>query len=329
MVYHNFTVKDAIKYSKCETSASALYARKVRYEAKMAATRMDEAAASSLVSLSRASTPSSKKAPGQGECKSPMALSFDTTSATKSVAMDALVENLPGWVDKASVAKTLARTRRRTSAEVNLANFEHKANYMHHKATYSRAYKAATEEYAKGNDGISTKRGMGLRAIADRYNKEMLWAPRDKQLTKAAIHGAFVRGQCGVSPLRKGPPVKVTPEITGQLAMQAAMMQAAGQGEANSSNMRKAIFAMTVGTEHGTSMDTEYVFKKARASHPEVFTPVLAKNDDDRRIEWMTYKNINDWTDMVKEELIRIDMVVNKPGLISKWSFVLCNSLIL
>ena len=72
------------------------------------------------------------------------------------------------------------------------------------------------------------------------------------------------------------------------MAMQAAMMQVAGQGEANSSNMRKAIFAMTVGTEHEASMDTEYVFKKARASHPEVFTPVLAKNDDDRRIEWVS-----------------------------------------
>ena len=107
------------------------------------------------------------------------------------------------------------------------------------------------------------------------------------------------------------------------------MMQASGQGEVNSRNMRKAIFAMTVDTGHETSMDTEYVFKKARASHPEVFTPVLAKNDDDRQIEWMTYKNINDWTDMVKEELIRIGMVVDKPGLISKWSFVLCNSLIL
>ena len=87
--------------------------------------------------------------------------------------------------------------------------------------------------------------------------------------------------------------------------------------------MKKAIFAMKVGTEHEASMDAEYVFRKARASHPEVFTPVLAKNADDRRIEWMTYKNINDWTDMVKEELIRIGMVVEKPGLISKWSFVL------
>ena len=197
---------------------------------------------------------------------------------------------------------------------------------MHHKAKCSRAYKAATEEYAAGHDGTSTKRGIGLRAIADRYNREMLWAPGDKQLTKSAIHVAFVRGQCGVSPLKKGPPVKVTPEITGQLAMHAAMMQASGQGEANCRNMRNTIIAMTVGTEHEAKLKTQYVFRKARATHPEVFTPVLAKNDDDRRIDWMTYKNINDWTDMVKKELLRIGMVVDKPGLISKFRFVFGNS---
>ena len=44
---------------------------------------------------------------------------------------------------------------------MNLANFENKANYMHYKAKYSRAYKAATEEYAAGHDGTSTKRGSG------------------------------------------------------------------------------------------------------------------------------------------------------------------------
>ena len=85
-----------------------------------------------------------------------------------------------------------------------------------------------------------------------------------------------------MSPLKKGPPVKVTPEITGQLAMQAAKIQAAGQGGGNCTNMRKAIIAMTVGTEYEAKLDTQYVKKKACATHPEVFTPVLAKNDDNR-----------------------------------------------
>ena len=66
------------------------------------------------------------------------------------------------------------------------------------------------------------------------------------------------------------------------------------------------------------------------AGGPEHF-PVVAvsygsKTDDDRQIDWMTYKNINDWTDMVKKELLRIGMVVDKPGLISKFRFVFGNS---
>ena len=65
VVNHNFTVKDAIKYLKCKTLATALYRRKVWHEVNVAANRMDKAAASSLLSLSRASTPSSKKARGQ------------------------------------------------------------------------------------------------------------------------------------------------------------------------------------------------------------------------------------------------------------------------
>ena len=129
-----------------------------------------------------------------------------------------------------------------------------------------------------------------------------------------------------MSPLKNESCVKVTPEITSQLAMQAAIMQAAGQGEANYRNMSKIILAMTAGTEHEETLDTKYVFFKARATHPKVFTPVLTKNDDNRQIDWMTYKNINDWTDMVKKELLRIGMVVDKPGLISKFRFVFGNS---
>jgi hypothetical protein len=43
--------------------------------------------------------------------------------------------------------------------------------------------------------------------------------------------------------------------------------------------------------------------------------PSLANNDDARCFDWLSFKNINDWTDEVKAELIRIKMVIDKPGL--------------
>ena len=52
--------------------------------------------------------------------------------------------------------------------------------------------------------------------------------------------------------------------------------------------------------------------------HPEIFNPVMAKNDNDRQIEWLTFKNVNNWTDMVKGELLRIGKVKNEPEISSE-----------
>ena len=61
-------------------------------------------------------------------------------------------------------------------------------------------------------------------------------------------------------------------------------------------------------------------------AHPEIFNPVMAKNDDDRRIEWLTFKNINNWTDAVKGELAHIGMVKNEAWIISEllWTVFTC-----
>ena len=209
VVNHNFRVVDAIKYTKRETSSSALYARKAWYKAGVATTRLDEAAAASLLSLSVASAPGPAVCVGKkatGKRKSPIALSIDN----KLVGINALVETLPGWVDKVTVKQHMTREKRLTAAEMNLAHFAKQADDNHRSAKYSRAFKAATSEYADGCDGISEKKGRSLRSIATHFNKEMLWSPSDRKLTKTAIRNAYVRGQCGVSPPKRGAPVKIT-----------------------------------------------------------------------------------------------------------------------
>ena len=96
------------------------------------------------------------------------------------------------------------------------------------------------------------------------------------------------------------------------------MSQAAGAGEVTSRMLKNAVTAATVGTEHEGKFCPNYVVRSARKLHPEVFAPVKSLANEDRRVEWLTYKNINDWTDIVKRELIDLGVVYDSPGFISK-----------
>ena len=82
------------------------------------------------------------------------------------------------------------------------------------------------------------KRGTGFSSVISRINEEMISSPNDKKLTKSSVHRAVSQGQFGVSPVKKGRPSKVPPELTRGLACHAVMMQIAGEGEASSLKMR-------------------------------------------------------------------------------------------
>jgi len=50
---------------------------------------------------------------------------------------------------------------------------------------------------------------------------------------------------------------------------------------------------------------------------------VKQKHNKDRRVDWLTYKNVNDWTDQAKAYLVELGMLKNKPGWINGiWSEV-------
>ena len=173
--------------------------------------------------------------------------------------------------------------------------------------------------YAKNcAEGTNLQKGKGAQAMADCWNKLELYSSSDKQLSRTVITDALNAGRIGVSPPKIVKPVKVVPDITSQFGRGAAMMQASGTGEATYAKMDKKNEALTVGTSHADTLNSKYTFCKARMAHPEIFNPVMAKNDDDRRIEWLTFKNINDWTDAVKEELVQIGMVKKELGIISE-----------
>ncbi len=96
------------------------------------------------------------------------------------------------------------------------------------------------------------------------------------------------------------------------------MLQVAGNGKANRQKMLAVTKALMVGTEWEKKMKPDAVWKKVRYDYPSLINPVKDVINEDRRVNWLTYKNINAWTDAAKDYLISIGMVKDDPGEICK-----------
>ena len=54
----------------------------------------------------------------------------------------------------------------------------------------------------------------------------------------------------------------------------------------------KSIGAMTAGTTYEDNVGPKHTLQKARMDHPVFLDPSLTKNDADRRIGWLSLKNM-------------------------------------
>jgi hypothetical protein len=52
----------------------------------------------------------------------------------------------------------------------------------------------------------------------------------------------------------------------------------------------------------------EIVNPVTRQSHPEIVNPVRAKNHENRRVDWLSYRNRMDWNTRAKEFLVDMGM---------------------
>ncbi len=96
------------------------------------------------------------------------------------------------------------------------------------------------------------------------------------------------------------------------------MMQASGEGEASSLKMRAIANAITIGTHFENKFSADYLWRKTRVDHPRLILPAKAINNEDRRVDWLTYKNIIDWNKAAKSFLTLIGMGTLEQGLIRK-----------
>lgn len=129
----------------------------------------------------------------------------------------------------------------------------------------------------------------------------------------------------GESPKKMGRPTIIPAAFTKELATHSTMMQVSAQeGEASKASITTVSAALKMGTEWEGKFNDDYAWRKTRKDHPEILFPASAKNHEDLRADWLTYRNINDWIDFAKKFLIEIGFVKDEPGYICKLSFVLC-----
>ncbi len=229
------------------------------------------------------------------------------------------MEVIPRWLDKRSVTETMTKRAKRTPAEVNRGHHQQNlARDLRHKK-YSTAFKKATMEYhgivCGPNKG---KRGFGAKNVAEKWNKQLLNSPNDRKLSESRIQDATKKGQVGISPVKRGRKRLLPSELYQGLSMHVPMMQIAGEGEATARAMVTTTKALTVGTSWEDSVNADYAWRAVRRRHPEVVMPTKAKDNEDHRVEWLTFQNINDWTDAAKKLLIDMGMVKDEPGIISE-----------
>ena len=204
-----------------------------------------------------------------------------------------------------------------TSREVNACSFNSKVTKLFWADKFSSVWKDATREYDSNLRGSNcNKRGYGADGVCQKYNK-FLASPNDRKLKKMALHNAMVlRGEVGVSPAKWGKPPVIPIELTKGLATHATMMQVLGDQEASRQNMIVTVSALCHGTKWQDKIDMDWLWRKTRNDYPEILNPVRAKDHEDRRVDWLSYGNINDWTDRAKKFLVSLGMLKDEPGTI-------------
>ena len=90
----------------------------------------------------------------------------------------------------------------------------------------------------------------------------------------------------------------------------------------SSIKMRTLAAAMTLGTPHEGKLTDAHIWKTTRHRHPEYIKPAQAVDNEDRRVDWLTYRNIMLWMKMAKKFLLAVEMAKDEPGHIRKWHYL-------
>ena len=232
--------------------------------------------------------------------------------------IESRLANFPSWMKSDVARHDMTRRPRKNLPQAHLSRLTKKRDKTYYEDRYKAAFKVATlaANVSKAEKG---KRGNGVDSICQRVNDEMLTSPADRKLRPSTLHRAVQRGEFGISPLKLGRKSSLPKELTQALAVHSVMMQVSGEGEMSSIKMRTLATAMTLGTPHEGKLTDAHIWKTTRHRHPEYIKPAQAVDNEDRRVDWLTYGNIMLWMKMAKKFLLAVEMAKDEPGLIRKW----------
>ncbi len=107
-------------------------------------------------------------------------------------------------------------------------------------------------------------------------------------------------------------------KLTHGLACNSVMMQLSGERDGSLFKMRAISLANTLGTKFEHTFSADYLWRKTRLDHPHLIVPAKAIDNEDRRVDWLTYQNINKWNTRAKDFLVIIGMGMENQELIRK-----------
>ena len=312
-IVYNVPVIQAVELSGAHCSRQALHARISRWKSSLSPPNkkivQDIEDARGVISRYATLVRDSPSEPSPA-CAQPI------TPAIAEVIADG-----PSWLDPDKTLASMHLRKKRTPSEMCRANFGENAKKAYYAERYSKAFKVASNSLKTNLDDDTTrgKRGCGASAIAQHLNETMLTSPNDRKLKPHALRDAVASSRAGLSPATRGRPPTIPPTLCKMLAQQSAMMQVAGEGEASSVKIKCLTEGLVTQTKWEGVFNTPYCWRKTRKLHPEIMNPVRAKINEDRRVEWLTYKNIWDWLARAKDFLISIGMAKDEPGIIREY----------
>ena len=151
-----------------------------------------------------------------------------------AAVVDSALAGLPAWIDPNISAKMMTRRKRKSLTEAHSYRLMEQVSKFYREGRDKNAYKACTallqptmasEDSSRGRLVTANKSTVSVRKAIDRINGQMLSSPNDRKLKKSTTFDAVQRGEFGVSPMKKGRPSTIPPELTHGLACHAVMMQ--------------------------------------------------------------------------------------------------------
>jgi hypothetical protein len=322
-IVYNMPPCQAIEYTGANVSKQGIYQRIARWRKSLAPPNLAQLQAieeewnSPPAFSSSESTAPIEESPTTIDLPSESLLKGCGATQVSPATMQALADG-PSWLDPDKTLAAMTLRHRRTPAQVCRANFDCNAKTKYYRGRYTRAFKEATIELSnnQANKEMRGKRGYGEQAIAEKVNTSMLSSPNDHKLSATSLQRAIESKRAGQSPSKLGRPERIPFQLVAALAKQSAMMQVASEGEASGKKIKALTEGLVTGTKWESAFSTEYCWRRTRSQYPEILNPVRAKINEDRRVEWLTYKNIIDWTAAAKKFLIAIGMAKDEPGII-------------